>query len=60
MGKKDSFKYYRIFWTLSAICIVLLFYNIFRTDGWTGDMPFSEFTKKEWELFWIFITEEIG
>ena len=38
--------------------MILLFYNIIRTDSWTGDMTFSEFTNKEWNLFLIFMIEE--
>jgi len=59
LKRKDSFMCYWVFILLSIICMVLLFYNIFRTDSWTGDMPFYEFTKKEWILFGIFITEEV-
>ena len=39
--------------------MILLFYNIFRTDSWTGDMAFSDFTKKEWSLFLLFMIEEV-
>lgn len=59
MNKNNSSKRHQIYYILSGICAVLLFYNIVRTDSWTGDMPFSEFTEKEWQLFWIFIIEEI-
>lgn len=59
MNKNDSSQSYRIYWILSAICAVLLFCNIFRTDSWTGDLAFSEFGNREWRLFWIFIIEEV-
>ena len=57
--KKNSLKSYKIYWSLSAVCGVLLFWNIFRTDSWTGEMPLSEFGRKEWSLFWLFVAEEI-
>ena len=59
MNQNDSSKKYQIYFFFSAICAVLLFYNIFRTDSWTGDMPFSEFTQKEWRLLTIFLIEEV-
>ena len=58
LKRKESSKRYWIYISLSIICMILLFYNIIRTDSWTGDMPFSEFTNKEWNLFWIFMIEE--
>lgn len=58
-NRKESSKCYWIYISLSIICMILLFYNIIRTDSWTGDMPFSEFTNKEWILFWIFMIEEV-
>lgn len=50
------------YWIYVSICIVLgclLFGNIFRTNSWTGDMPFSEFTQREWKLFVVFVIEEL-
>lgn len=41
------------------ICSVLLFANIYRTDGWTGDKSFSEFADRDWLLLAIFLLEEI-
>ena len=55
---KEFPKRYWIYISLSIICMILLFYNIIRTDSWTGDMTFSEFTNKEWNLFLIFMIEE--
>ena len=41
------------------VCSILLIGNIYRTDSWTGDKPFSEFSHGDWQLFFIFIIEEI-
>lgn len=45
--------------TLVFVFAFLLLGNVFRTDGWTGDTPFSEFKQKEWFLFAIFMFEEL-
>ena len=44
---------------VSLICLILLFCNFYRTDSWTGDKPFSEFVGRDWQLFAIFMIEEI-
>lgn len=44
---------------VSLICLILLFLNFYRTDSWTGDKPFSEFLARDWQLFLIFMFEEI-
>lgn len=44
---------------VSLICLILLFLNFYRTDSWTGDKPFSEFVQRDWQLFAIFLIEEI-
>ena len=41
-----------------GFCLLLIF-NIYRTDSWTGDKPFSEFVSNDWNLFFIFILEEV-
>ena len=41
------------------ICSIMLIGNIFRTDDWTGDKPFSEYLQRDWLLFFIFLIEEI-
>lgn len=33
--------------------------NIYRTDNWVGDKPFSEFVYRDWQLLFIFLIEEI-
>ena len=52
-------KKYWIYLSASIVFWCLLFGNIFRTNSWTGDMPFSEFTQREWNLFVIFVVEEL-
>lgn len=51
---------YWIFTALAALFAVLLFVNIFRTNNWTGDKPFSAFSPEDWKLFVIFIAEEVA
>ncbi len=46
------------YYYLSLICLILLFLNFYRTDGWTGDKPFSEFVGRDWQLFAVFLIEE--
>ena len=43
-----------------AVLGCFLFLNILRTDGWTGDTSFSEFTTWYWLLFALFIAEEVA
>ena len=43
----------------SLICLILLFCNYFRTDSWTGDKAFSKFAQRDWQLFAVFMIEEI-
>lgn len=52
-------KRYYVYVTLVFVFAFLLLGNVFRTDGWTGDTPFSEFKQKEWFLFAIFMFEEL-
>ena len=60
MNNKFSFpKRYWIYLIIVLICSILLFGNIFRTDSWTGDKPFSQFAQRDWLLFAIFLIEEI-
>lgn len=60
MNKRYPFP--KRFWVyLAAVFIfaILLEVNIFRTDSWTGDKPFSEFVHRDWQLFAVFIIEEL-
>ena len=60
MNKRVSFpKRYWVYLIMILICSVLLFVNIFRTDSWTGDKPFSVFTQRDWLLFSVFLIEEV-
>ena len=47
------------YYYVSLICLILLFLNYYRTDGWTGDKPFSEFAERDWQLLAIFLIEEL-
>lgn len=59
MYKKFPFpKRYWVYLCATIILGILLVANIYRTDSWTGDKPFSEFVQNDWELFIIFILEE--
>lgn len=60
MNKRFAFpKRYWVYLIIVLICSILLIGNIYRTDGWTGDKPFSEFVQRDWQLFAIFILEEL-
>lgn len=60
MGKRFPYpKRYWIYLIVIFICSVLLFVNIYLTDSLTGDKPFSEFSQRDWRLFFIFLIEEI-
>ena len=60
MGKRFPYpKRYWVYLIVVLICSILLFVNIYRTDSWTGDKPFSEFSQRDWCLFFIFLIEEI-
>lgn len=60
MNKRFPFpKRYWMFLGAIPICAVLLFANYFRTNSWTGDKPFSEFAQKDWDLFGVFLIEEL-
>lgn len=52
-------KRYWIYLIAVLICSMLLVVNIFRTDRWTGDKPFSEFAQQDWQLLFMFLIEEI-
>ena len=52
-------KRYWVYLIIVLICSVLLIGNIYRTDGWTGDKPFSEFIGRDWQLLFVFLVEEI-
>ena len=60
MGKRFPYpKRYWIYLIVVFICSVLLFVNIYRTVSWTGYKPFSEFSQRDWRLFFIFLIEEM-
>ena len=60
MFKKSSIPMlYWVYVALMILCIVLLPVNFIRTDSWTGDKPFSEFTQHDWQLLTIFLMEEL-
>ena len=60
MNKRFPFpKRYWIYWIVVLICSILLIGNIYRTDGWTGDKPFSQFVQRDWQLLAIFLVEEL-
>ena len=60
MNKRFSFpKRYWVYLIIVLICSILLVGNIYRTDRWTGDKPFSEFVQRDWQLLAIFLVEEL-
>lgn len=60
MNKRFPFpKRYWIYLGALFTCAVLLFANIFRTNAWMGDKPFSEYVQKEWVLAGVFLIEEL-
>lgn len=58
MDKHPIPKRYWVCFVGIFLCAALLFVNIIRTDDWTGDKPFSDFTNADWRLFAIFMIEE--
>lgn len=60
MSKRFPYpKRYWIYIIVLLICSILLFGNIYRTNSWTGNKPLSEFSQRDWRLFFIFLIEEI-
>lgn len=60
MNKRFPFpKRYWVYLIIVLICSILLIGNIYRTDSWTGDKPFSEFVQRDWQLLAIFLVEEL-
>ena len=60
MNKRFPFpKKYWVYLCGTIVFGLLLILNIYRTDSWTGDKPFSEFAPNDWNLFFIFILEEV-
>lgn len=60
MNKSFPFpKRYWIYIGAVLVCAFLLIGNVFRTDSWTGDKPFSEFVQRDWILLAVFLLEEI-
>ena len=61
MNRRFPFpKRYWVYLIVVLLCSVLLIGNIYLTDSWTGDKPFSEFSQYDWRLFFVFILEEIA
>ena len=52
-------KRYWFYMIIILLFSVLLFANIYRTDVWTGDKPFSEFAQHDWHLFLVFLFEQV-
>lgn len=52
-------KRYWLYLIIVLVCMILLVGNIYRTDNWTGDKPFSEFSHQDWQLLIIFFVEEV-
>ena len=60
MNKRYPFpRQYWVYLSVILLCIILLVANFYRTDSWTGDKPFSEFTQHDWQLLTIFLMEEL-
>ena len=60
MNKRFPFpKKYWVYLCGTIVFGLLLILNIYRTDSWTGDKSFSEFAPNDWNLFFIFILEEV-
>lgn len=53
-------KRYWVYLITVLILSVLLIGNIYRTDSWTGEKQFSEFSQYDWHLFAVFLIEEIA
>ncbi len=60
MNKRFPFpKRYWVYLCAVLVFAFLLIINVYRTDSWTGDKPFSEFVQNDWNLFFIFLFEEV-
>ena len=61
MNKQNSSlpKRYWLYLIICAILGVLLFVNIFATDGLTGDKGFRDFARRDWLYFALFIGSEL-
>ena len=60
MNKRFPFpKRYWVYLNIILICTIFIFWNIYRTDDWTGDKKISEFAQRDWILLFIFLAEEI-
>lgn len=52
----------KTFWVYLCGIIVFglfLILNIYRTDSWTGNKSFFDFTQNDWHLFFVFLFEEV-
>ena len=60
MGK-TKFPLPKKYWMYVVLCAalgILLFVNIFITDGITGEKEFWDFTKQDWYHFALFLLTE--
>ena len=60
--KKTKFPFPRKYWIYVSICgvfAILLFVNIFVTDGLTGEKEFWDFSQQDWCYFALFLLTEI-
>lgn len=52
-------KRWYVYTGIEIIGFLLFGLNVYRTDDWTGDKPFSEYTSRDWMLLKIFLAEEL-
>ena len=60
--KKTEFPFPRKYWIYMSICgvfAILLFVNIFVTDGLTGEKEFWDYSQQDWCYFALFLLTEI-
>ena len=63
---KRGVRFTNKYWFYFGLCLLCTFVclfsfvgNINRTDGWTGDKPFSDFSTQDWFLLIVFLVEEL-
>ena len=60
--KKTEFPFPRKYWiyvSIFGVFAILLFVNIFVTDGLTGEKEFWDFSQQDWCYFALFLLTEI-
>lgn len=60
--KKAEFPFPKKYWiyvSVSGVFAILLFVNIFVTDGLTGEKEFGDFSQQDWCYFALFLLTEI-